>query len=109
MSAVELQLYDLLKIKLGEREASSLIEYIEVKSKEKSETKFVEYKALQTKDIEILRNEIHNLFATKEDIRSTEKSIESKMSDQFKWLVGIMVTLFGLTITIMFFLIKFKQ
>ncbi len=45
-----------------------------------------------------------NGLATKEDIRIVEKSI----TDSFKWLVGIMITLFGLTITIMFFLVKSK-
>jgi hypothetical protein len=48
--------------------------------------------------------EMKNGLATKEDIRIVEKSI----TDSFKWLVGIMITLFGLTITIMFFLIKSK-
>ena len=36
----------------------------------------------------------------------TKPYFEQKLNDQFKWLVGIMVTLFSLTITMMFFLVK---
>ena len=48
---------------------------------------------------------------TKKDILLTkEDKVEllNRIDNSFKWLVGIMITLFGLTITIMFFLIKSK-
>ena len=47
-----------------------------------------------------------DIYLLKKDLMSAEKSLETKMADQFKWLVGIIITLFGLTITIMVLLRK---
>jgi hypothetical protein len=46
-----------------------------------------------------------DILLTKDD----KVELLSRIDNSFKWLVGIMITLFGLTITIMFFLIKSKN
>ena len=45
-----------------------------------------------------------DILLTKDD----KVELLNRIDNSFKWLVGIMITLFGLTITIMFFLIKSK-
>ena len=67
MSALELELYDLIKSKLGERESRMLLEVIETKvSKE-----FVNAK---------------DSLATKEDIANLKESIANVKAEIIKWM-----------------------
>ena len=68
--------------------------------KNEADTKILVQNIEQVIDNKFEQNK--NILATKEDIRM----VETKMADQFKWLVGIIITLFGLTITIMVLLRK---
>ena len=80
MSAIELKAYEVLKSKFGEPEASTLIEYFDVKT----EQKFTEKK---------------EVLATKEDIFILRKDLESTKSDMVKWMfifwVGQLAATFG--------------
>ena len=71
MSAIELKAYEVLKSKFGEPEASTLIEYFDVKT----EQKFTEKK---------------EVLATKEDVLNFRaellEKVESTKSDMVKWM-----------------------
>lgn len=67
MQVAEIELYEILKGKLGEKEAKTLVEYIEAKVEKKFEEK---------KDI----------LATKQDISNLEVKIEKTRSDIIKWM-----------------------
>ena len=86
MSTLELKVYEIFKSKFSEQEAATVIEYFEVKAKEVIEEKGQSYQSLQNKDMEILRNEMHNLFATKKDIASLEVKIVETKSEMIKWM-----------------------
>ena len=74
MTALELRVYEIFKSKLGEKEAETIIEFIEVKSKEKIEEK---------KDV----------FMTKDDkVDLIEKMNRDKL-DMIKWMFGFWITL----------------
>ena len=92
MSTLELKVYDILKSKFSEKEASDVIEYVQTKVKETVEEKMVQTQILQSKDLEILRKEI------KEDFASLKSEI-------LKWMVGMFIplylTIIGLIITIL--------
>lgn len=67
-----------MKNKLGEKEAKSIIEYIEVKVEKKLEEK---------KDILATKQDIANLeMATKQEIANLEIKIEKTRSDIIKWM-----------------------
>jgi hypothetical protein len=67
MQVAEIELYEILKSKVGEKEAKTLVEYIEAKVEKKFEDK---------KDI----------LATKQDIANLEIKIEKTRSDIIKWM-----------------------
>lgn len=67
MQVAEIELYEILKEKIGEKEARTLVEYIEAKVEKKFEEK---------KDI----------LATKQDIANLEIKIEKIKSDIIKWM-----------------------
>ncbi|MBU1181340.1 MAG: DUF1640 domain-containing protein [Proteobacteria bacterium] len=67
MKVAEIELYEILKSKVGEKEAKTLVEYIEAKVEKKFEDK---------KDI----------LATKQDIANLEIKIEKTRSDIIKWM-----------------------
>ena len=74
MTALELKVYEIFKSKLGEKEAETIIEFIELKSKEKIEKK---------KDV----------FMTKDDkVDLIEKMNRDKL-DMIKWMFGFWIIL----------------
>ena len=90
-----LSIYEILfKVIKNEADTKILVENIE---------QVIDNKFDQSKDLLATKNDISTV---RQEIRNSEKFLENKMADQFKWLVGIMITLFGLTITIMILLIK---
>ena len=67
MQIAELELYEILKSKLGDKKAKSLVEYIEAKVDKKFEEK---------KDV----------LATKQDVANLEIKMEKVKSDIIKWM-----------------------
>lgn len=67
MHVAEIELYEILKSKIGEKEAKVLVEYIEAK---------VEKKLDEKKDI----------LATKQDIAMVKIDIEKSRADIIKWM-----------------------
>ena len=65
MSWLELQVYEIFKIKLGEQEAAKVIEFIDAKAEEKAKQKA-------------------DTLASKEDLANTKVDI-------IKWMVGIWI------------------
>lgn len=106
MQVAEIELYEILKTKLGEKEAKTLVEYIEAKvSKELEEKKDI----LATKeDINALKEDINALRAeTKEDINGLKIEIEKvrtemekTRADIIKWMflfwIGQVASLFAI-------------
>ena len=81
MHVAEIELYEILKGKIGEKEARTLVEYIETKV---------------VKELE----ERKDTFATKQDIARLELKIESSRADIIKWMflfwIGQVATLFAI-------------
>ena len=72
MSALELRAYEIFKVKLGEKEAATIVEWVE----EKSEKKISEKK---------------DVFLTKDDkVQILEKIAESK-ADLIKWTFSFVI------------------
>ena len=75
----EIKLYELLKNKIGEREAEAFIQILESKVETKLEEKT-------------------SVFATKEDIAKLEIKISESKVDIIKWMVGTAIAIVGLII-----------
>ncbi len=86
MVVSEIKLYELLKAKIGEREAEAFIEILESK-------------------VETRLNEKTTVFATKEDLAKTEGKLLSTISeakvDIIKWMVATAIAIVGVTIALM--------
>ncbi len=67
MHVAEIEIYEILKTKLGEKEAKSLVEYIEAK-------------------IEKGLDERKDFLATKQDIAHLEIKLEKTRADIIKWM-----------------------
>jgi hypothetical protein len=67
MSTLDLRAYEVFKLKFGEKEAETVMEFIEART----EKKFTEKK---------------DLLATKEDIAQLRIEIEEQKSDIIKWM-----------------------
>jgi len=74
MSTLEFKLYDLLKAKLGEQEAQSVVEFVRLEVKEAVEDKT-------------------QILATKEDMYKLDVKISETKNDIVKWLFGFWVTI----------------
>ena len=99
MQVAEIELYEILKTKLGEKEAKTLVEYIEAKVGKELEEK---------KDILATKEDINALrAATKEDMNGSKIGIEKvrtemekTRSDIIKWMflfwIGQVASLFAI-------------
>ena len=82
MTVTTIDLYDILRSKIGESEAKTLVEFVEQKVQSQ------------------LKEEM-NSFATKEDIHLLELKIEKVRSDLIKWMFVFLAGQTGLIITIL--------
>lgn len=87
-----LLLFQILRQKVGEKEAEALVDFVDYKIKENNEDN---QKTLATKeDIHLLKEDIHLL---KEDIIRVEGKLETKIegvrSDIVRWVFGFFVAL----------------
>ncbi len=80
----EIKLYELLRAKIGEREAEAFIHILETKVENKFQEKT-------------------SVFATKEDLARVEGSLLTTISetkvDIIKWVIGTNIALFALFLT----------
>ena len=82
MIVSEIKLYELLKAKIGEREAEAFIEILETR-------------------VDNRLNEKTTVFATKEDIAKLDAKISEAKVDIIKWMVATAIAIVGLTIALM--------
>jgi hypothetical protein len=85
MSISQIELYDLLKSKLGDREARALVQFVSENVSEKMQ-------------------EQKSILASKEDIKTLEVRIESGFKDQLKWLIVLMFGFSSLILALIKFL-----
>ncbi len=83
----DIQLFTLLKAKIGEEEATAVIDYV------KQETVATSTRASDylSKDISILKDHIDEKFKTQE--QATAYKIETSKNDLIKWTFGFFITL----------------
>ncbi|HCX90796.1 MAG TPA: hypothetical protein DHT43_09870 [Deltaproteobacteria bacterium] len=74
MQVAEIELYEILKPKIGEKEARTLVEYIETK---------VDRKLEERKDVLATKEDIAYL---KQDIANLEIKLEKTRADIIKWM-----------------------
>lgn len=88
MQVAEIELYEILKTKLGEKEAKTLVEYIEAKVGKELEEK---------KDILATKEDINGL---KIEIEKVRTEMEKTRSDIIKWMflfwIGQVASLFAI-------------
>jgi hypothetical protein len=89
LNITDIELFTLLKAKIGEKEASAVIDYV------KQETAATASKTSEyfSKDIANLQKHIDEKFkdmATKEFV---EKEISVSKTESLKWVVGLFITL----------------
>lgn len=87
MTVTAIDLYDILRLKIGESEAKTLVEFVE--QKVKSELK-----------------EDMNSFATKEDVHLLELKIEKVRSDLIRWMFIFWIGQVSVTIALIMLLFK---
>ena len=93
----DIQLFNLLKPKLGEKEAEQLVNFVKLEAQSTAKKQF-EY---VTKDIQSLRDEFYQNFPNKEDLvrevsLSKEyllKEINQSKVDMIKWMFGFWFTI----------------
>lgn len=81
MVVSEIKLYELLKAKIGEREAEAFIEILESR-------------------VDSRLNEKTTVFATKEDIAKLDTKISEAKVDIIKWMVATAIAIVGLTVAL---------
>jgi hypothetical protein len=79
MSTLELQVYDIFRVKLGEAEASKVIEFIDFKTTAKVEVKSEIFEQIINKDVSNLRNEMKLDIANIKTEGSTGFSVETHL------------------------------
>ncbi len=82
MVVSEIKLYELLKAKIGEREAEAFIQILENKVETKLHKKT-------------------SVFATKEDIAKLDTKISEAKVDIIKWMVATAIAVVGSTVALM--------
>lgn len=82
MVVSEIKLYELLKAKIGEREAEAFIQILENK-------------------VDTRLNEKTTVFATKEDIAKLDTKISEAKVDIIKWMVATAIAIVSLTVALM--------
>ena len=83
MSVLELKVYDILKARFSDQEASVVIEYVEEKIKEKIDDKAIFTQAFQSKDLELIRKEMGEKFA------ETNLKVAESKTETLRWMFGI--------------------
>jgi hypothetical protein len=101
MSALELKVYDILKSRFSEKEASVVIEYVEEMVNDGVEKKVVHSQALQSKDLELLRKEVGEKSA------ETNLKIAESKSEMIKWMFIFWIG--QVTVTVGLILIYLKK
>ena len=81
MQVSDIQLYNILKVKMGESEAQTLVEYIDTK---------VEKEVEEKKDV----------LATKQDISELRVEVSKTKADIIKWMFVFWIGLLGAVIAI---------
>jgi hypothetical protein len=89
MQVAEIELYEILKTKVGEKEAKTLVEYIEAKVEKKFEEK---------KDILATKQDIANLEIK---IANLEIKLEKTRADIIKWMFIFWAGQIGVLIAIL--------
>jgi hypothetical protein len=87
MIVSEIKLYEILKLKLGEKEAEALVEFVDAKLKEREE-------------------ENSKILATKEDLAKMQSHLESKITDQLKWLIVMWISQIAAIAALIKFFVK---
>jgi len=70
----DIQLFQIQKQMIGETEAEALVTFVDVKIKDNNETNL-------------------NILSTKQDLLQLEIRLKDKLTDQFKWVIGVFLTL----------------
>ena len=70
----DIQLFQIIKQKLGDKEAEALVSFVDGKIKDNNTLNL-------------------NTLSTKEDLLQLEIRLKDKLSDQFKWVIGVFLTL----------------
>ena len=90
MSVLELKVYDILKARFSDQEASVVIEYVEEKIKEKIVDKAIFTQAFQSKDLELIRKEMGEKFAeTNLKVAESITKIAESKTETLRWMFGI--------------------
>ena len=93
ITTTDIQLFQILRQKLGEKEAEALVGFVDTKIKENNEANL---KILATKE---------DIAALKEDIAIVRQEVAIVKSDILKWMIGMFIPLYlsiiGLIITLL--------
>jgi hypothetical protein len=92
MIVSEIKLYELLKVKLGEKEAEAFIEVLETRVDKKFEEKQSEFILEKDKEKLLTKADALAIFATKEDLAKVETGMIKWM---FIFIVGLFISLTG--------------
>jgi hypothetical protein len=87
MTVTTIDLYDILRTKIGESEAKTLVEFVEQK-------------------VQSQLKEDMNSFATKEDVHLLELKIEKVRSDLIKWMFIFWIGQVSVTIALIMLFFK---
>ena len=86
ITTTDIQLFQILRQKIGEQEAEALVSFVDSKIKDNNETNL-------------------KILATKEDISLLKQDIANLKSEILKWMVGMFIPLYltivGLIITLL--------
>jgi hypothetical protein len=98
----DIQLFNVLKAKLGEKEAETLVNFVKAEAEVNAEKKY-EY---IHKDISTLKDELYKNFATKEDIAKLETNVARTESKLILWAFIFWATQLGAMFTFLKIFIK---
>jgi hypothetical protein len=92
MIVSEIRLYEILKLKLGEKEAEALVQLVQSEVEAKFEQKKEQFITVADKEKLLTKADAIAIFATKEDLAKMQSHLESKINDQLKWLIVMWIS-----------------
>jgi polyhydroxyalkanoate synthesis regulator phasin len=97
MNVSEIELYQILKGKLGEDQAKALVTFVEQKVNESFESK---KETLATKQ---------DIYELSEKLFELSEKLSEKMNSHFKWLIGLFVGQMAFMLGIVYFILNFSK
>jgi hypothetical protein len=86
MQVAEIKLYEILKLKLGEKEADALVQLVQKEVESTFEQKKEQFITAADKEKLLTKADALAIFATKEDMANLRAELKADKAEMIKWM-----------------------